>query len=984
MSSSCRAHLLSQMLMSDLLIFFFRLLPLSAILMATQGIAQEKPVIFKLLSEPQIRQAYWGKVSSTHSLPYWFALQIEDEQGSPLQHTQVEVRCNRDHQTINQSAEDGWIFGALPKSCIHHTQSMDPQEWSVHIEASNDSISQIKPIRFLPNHLEGSWQISNLTQTSTSLSYVLRNTLRIPHPLQAYMSLRPCLQEEAESLQPVTLPQVLLQSRLESEGIKFTTLSTHSEMGMRRIPLQELKMQVGCYVLSATSKADTQVRLLEARALFWLKGRLKIEIQELIPGTDRLYLSGSITADPQDHTWNHTTLAQALSELELQVKLSPVGLIPSSEHKPPIMKTLAVISPLNVLLDQPASPLQVNWQAQVPFPSKSNEGNLYLSSLHLKESLLYHPKDQLISRTVSPYRAGLFERTFKLLIQPDFWLKILLLWFSLKVLIRWITAQINGKQSQQINPSTRVDLKPIWIGSSLSSNESHQHGSKSDSIEWIELQLFDFETHVPIIHPKAQLYLSHPDLIFHVNCSPQNAPPIPLEGLQFEQNHAGVITLMLHHLWNEEFEKTEELWLWVQLEGYETCVTSIRLENLHKRLKLPIWDHRSAIKRQLNLLGIRHKLLQGFGKQAFENFRSQINDPLLKDWIHCAEALLYSDQIPQADQTLKISWGLAEGILKECVSPYDVRTRRSQVKQFESKALSLSTQLFFLCLLLLFSPFNLHAEQSYTSTSTLNFKSWIYLLSESCQGRPIVKQDITLQELKEVKRMVFLNPYAIPSELLEWVKQGGRTLIALEPDAASRSHNFLARLDLKLASPKQDLTHERVSGIWWSEYALDQGHLLPFLGSSMTHFIEGSSWYQHEIAPAWIDEVGRSLGYRVKVGQGSIFLFGDADALSDDLLSVASNQLSALAFIEWLLHEQTQNTCPLVLVSPAHIHGTSSIHPQDQKNTWQTFFTSLKAWLESLSQWLKNLLGSSYGNQLIVTLTLGLWVVISARKYLSS
>ena len=369
--------------------------------------------------------------------------------------------------------------------------------------------------------------------------------------------------------------------------------------------------------------------------------------------------------------------------------------------------------------------------------------------------------------------------------------------------------------------------------------------------------------------------------------------------------------------------------------------------------------------------------------------RAHLHDPALERWVCLAEELLYSHQPQRSHEHLEVAWGLSEGYIHDALSPHDVRAHRSsavapdssQPSRLIGSSAPLIWPLIALVSFALSRPLPAQPLSAQGQGRSLSFKAWIHLISESCNARPAIQRSISLKALSHVERLVLMNPQAIPSELLEWIKRGGRLFIAVEPEGARRSQSFLARLDLSLDPPQLDNTHQLASGIWWSEYALDQGHLLPFVGSTMTHFIEGPSWYQHEIAPAWVDELGRSLGYRVKIGLGSVFLFGDADALSDDLMSVSSNQLSALAFIEWLLHGSREGDCPLILTSPAHISGAASTDPLTE-GLWSQLASTLKGWLSALMRWLRQLLSSSYGNQLIASLSLGLWLVALAKRHL--
>ena len=73
--------------------------------------------------------------------------------------------------------------------------------------------------------------------------------------------------------------------------------------------------------------------------------------------------------------------------------------------------------------------------------------------------------------------------------------------------------------------------------------------------------------------------------------------------------------------------------------------------------------------------------------------------------------------------------------------------------------------------------------------------------------------------------------------------------------------------------------------------------LTPWITIDPLTFEEGSSWYKGEIPPIAIDEEGQSLGYRVRYGRGTLTLFGDGDALSDQLRQLAENRRFAQAII---------------------------------------------------------------------------------------
>ena len=105
-------------------------------------------------------------------------------------------------------------------------------------------------------------------------------------------------------------------------------------------------------------------------------------------------------------------------------------------------------------------------------------------------------------------------------------------------------------------------------------------------------------------------------------------------------------------------------------------------------------------------------------------------------------------------------------------------------------------------------------------------------------------------------------------------------------------------------------------------------------------FVEGNSWFKGGIAPVAIDERGRSVGYRVRYGKGSFTLFGDADALSDELLKVSLNRRFAKSLIWWLTKRARDlgEPCRIAWIPP---EGSVRSRREEQ---------SLKVKIERLSQ----------------------------------
>ena len=910
-------------------------------------------------------------------------MRLEDERGAPLPHAQVKVSCPTGGSSSAQSGESGWLYGALPLDCAPQGGPLHPQLWDVHIEATERSVRSSERARFLPRQLEGSWRISNLRQGHRQLTYLLEHSLKVPHPIVADIKLRPCLHEEARSQRPVTLPTALLSTQMRAEELSYTTLSTHSLTGVRKLPFQRVGLKVGCYVLSASSEPSPWAQLLEARALFWLKGRLDLKVEELNPHVDHLLVKGVISAPEAEQAWGPESLTQALSSLNLKVRLSPVGL--DVDHDSEATSQLASLTLRSAgQLEGRSSWSSATWRAQVPFPHPQGAGASYLVSLHLSKGLRSLPEERLLPQAIKPKAVSAWGVATDLLSQLDVWFLLALCWVGVRRLPSLWSARRAQRATREGQRSALPALYPTW---SPATPEPTQPEGLFKGQAFISLSLCDIDTRATI-YTLPSVTLSAPDPIFHTQLLPELTPSQPKEGAHLIEARAGVMRVELSEQRVEELQRGETLWLWLRVSGYEGCVVSLSYEHLNQRLTLPLWDLRAALKRQLLAISARHKQPERFGRASLEALRGQLKDPSLTPWLLQAEALLYDERAPQEREALEVAWALSEGTLTDTLSPYDARAIRPDAQR-TSIAFTLTSllNLLYLCvsiyIALALLPSPLDATPA-TQTSQLSFKAWRHLVSESCHGRAPVYRTLPLQSLVRAERVVLMNPHAVPSELLDWVKSGGKLLIALEPESARRSQAFLARLDLSVLPSSLDLTHERASGVWWSEYALDQSHLPPFLGSSMTHFLEGPSWYQHEIAPTWVDELGRSLGYRVKVGKGSLFLFGDADALSDDLLSVATNQLSALAFIEWLLNGQSEVGCPLTLLPPGDIQGATSTHPQLPESALHTLGASLRAWLESLAQWLSHLLSSSYGNQLVSTLCLGLWLVILSRKHLKS
>ena len=130
-------------------------------------------------------------------------------------------------------------------------------------------------------------------------------------------------------------------------------------------------------------------------------------------------------------------------------------------------------------------------------------------------------------------------------------------------------------------------------------------------------------------------------------------------------------------------------------------------------------------------------------------------------------------------------------------------------------------------------------------------------------------------------------------------------------------------LDLKVITPSP--LDGQIKGAWpfpkqSTKNSQFTNYLLtPWLTIDPISFQEGDSWYKGSIPPIAIDEYGHSIAYRVRYGKGILTLFGDADALSDQLSILSENRRFAQAILWWITHPY-----------PAKIKSSSDINSKSQ------------------------------------------------------
>ncbi len=196
------------------------------------------------------------------------------------------------------------------------------------------------------------------------------------------------------------------------------------------------------------------------------------------------------------------------------------------------------------------------------------------------------------------------------------------------------------------------------------------------------------------------------------------------------------------------------------------------------------------------------------------------------------------------------------------------------------------------------------SHNAYADSRSFSFSQWRGdLTSESLSFQHT--DQLWIEELPPNALVVSLYPQKISVQILNWVGAGGSLFLTLNHATAEEARELLTALDLKV-HPQSTAENIEVSGAWPFPMAYQKStqglnHLLtPWLTWRPLTFTEGVSWFKGEISPLAIDEKGRSLGYRVRYGQGTFTLFGDGDGLSDQMRVIPENRRFAQS-VMWLI-----------------------------------------------------------------------------------
>ena len=207
-----------------------------------------------------------------------------------------------------------------------------------------------------------------------------------------------------------------------------------------------------------------------------------------------------------------------------------------------------------------------------------------------------------------------------------------------------------------------------------------------------------------------------------------------------------------------------------------------------------------------------------------------------------------------------------------------------------------------------------------------SFKSWQKDLKDISASFEYVDK-VWIEKIPQNALLMSLYPQKVSVKTLDWVGKGGHLFITLNYEGLPQTIDFLSALDLKPnPRPKDHLASTALRGAWpfpsnRPNTSLLINYLLtPWITVNPLSFEEGVSWFKGEIPPIAIDEDGQSLGYRVRYGRGTLTLFGDGDALSDQLRELSENRRFAQAIIWWISHSnQLRSKGEEVVSSPLNI-----------------------------------------------------------------
>lgn len=260
-------------------------------------------------------------------------------------------------------------------------------------------------------------------------------------------------------------------------------------------------------------------------------------------------------------------------------------------------------------------------------------------------------------------------------------------------------------------------------------------------------------------------------------------------------------------------------------------------------------------------------------------------------------------------------------------------------------------------------------------------------------------QRVWIESLDSEALLIAIYPKQIDVEALNWVGKGGHLFLALNAQSVKGAQTFLQALDLKaipqkllaqnikaseLAKKQQITKKQQIKGAW--PFPSDHASASKFTNYLMTPwltvdplaFIEGSSWFKGSIPPIAIDEQGQSIAYRVRYGKGILTLFGDADALSDQLSILPENRRFSQAILWWITHPyptKKQNTLsdstqPTINISFVDPQGKviSKVKEENLQHRLSELLQEIKNWWNEHPLWQFNLY--SHIRYLVIALSL--------------
>ena len=269
---------------------------------------------------------------------------------------------------------------------------------------------------------------------------------------------------------------------------------------------------------------------------------------------------------------------------------------------------------------------------------------------------------------------------------------------------------------------------------------------------------------------------------------------------------------------------------------------------------------------------------------------------------------------------------------------------------------------------------------------SITFKQWQQTLSDQCASTQRAA-DAWIEELSKDQVVVSIYPQHVSARILDWVGDGGILFLALNHQVVSGAKELLVSLDLTPIPLNRD-KDLGLKGAWpFPKSDLDARQsssalLSPWLTHTPLTFTEGKSWLRGGISPIAIDELGRSLGYRVRYGKGTITLFGDGDALSDQLMITPENRRFSQSITWWLTKKRKhrRQQCSLLWID-------TNGQLRSRQAESQLLHQLMEAWRE-FTQWLTQFINFSdhpkrslYLASFILVLSITLWLsIITPRR----